>query len=97
MQYMKRAYHFQMEAETKQIKSKIVMTKSFLSENMQPNGYTTTSSLSAIHIYIHISIRKPSQETVQIHDTHMYTHIPTACSHEGGGTVRDLPRSYQGI
>ena len=35
------------------------MTKSFLSEIKEPNGHTTRSYLSEIHIYIHISIRNP--------------------------------------
>ena len=47
-----------MEAKTKLIKSKRVISKSFLSENIDPNNYTTRFFLSAIHIYIHISIRK---------------------------------------
>ena len=41
------------------------MKNSFLSKKIEPNGYTASLSLSEINIYIHISIRKPSQETVQ--------------------------------
>ena len=37
-------------------KSKSVTKKSFLSENVQPTGYTMTLSLSDTHIYIHISM-----------------------------------------
>ena len=62
---MKSACHRQMEAETKLLNSKSVVTKSFLSENTTPNAYTMMLALSAIHLYIHISIRKASQETVQ--------------------------------
>ena len=65
MKYMKRACHFQIEAETKWIKSKSFVTKLFISKKLQLNGYMTMIFLSEIHIYIHISIRKPSQETVQ--------------------------------
>ena len=50
MEYTKRSYNLQTED---------------LNEFIEPNGYTTTSSLSEIHIYIHISIRKPIQETVR--------------------------------
>ena len=41
------------------------MTKSFCPEDIGPNGYTTSSYLSEIHIYIQISIRKPSQDTMR--------------------------------
>ena len=37
------------------------MTKSFLSENIQPNGYMTTPYLSAIYIYIHTYIYLQTQ------------------------------------
>ena len=47
---MKRAFHFQMEAETKLIKSNSVMAKSFISKSIQPNGYRNTY----IHIYIYV-------------------------------------------
>ena len=50
MEYTKRAYNFQTED---------------LNEFIEPNGYTIMSSLSEIHIYIHISIYKPSQGTVR--------------------------------
>ena len=35
------------------------MKKSFLSERIKPNGYTTTSSLSEMNIYVNLSIRNP--------------------------------------
>ena len=63
MEYMKRSCNFRVKAERKK-KITRLMTKSFLSKSIEPNVYTTRSSLSAIHIYIHISIRKPIQETV---------------------------------
>ena len=40
-------------------KIKKVITKLFISKIIEPNGYTTTSYLSKIQIYIHISIRNP--------------------------------------
>ena len=43
-----------MEAETKQIKIKRAMKNNLISKNREPNGYTTRSYLSAIHIYINI-------------------------------------------
>ena len=50
MEYIKRACHFQIEDETKWVEIKSVMTKSFLYEIIEPKVYTTTSSLSEIHI-----------------------------------------------
>ena len=44
-------------------KSRIVMTKSFLSEIEQPNGYTTTSPLN--NMYLHILILKPSKDNLR--------------------------------
>ena len=41
MEFMKRACNFQTEAETKLLKSKSVITKSFISKIIEPNGYTT--------------------------------------------------------
>ena len=38
------------------------MTKSFLSKNLNLKGYTMTLSLSEVHIFIHMSIRKPKQK-----------------------------------
>ena len=48
-----------MEDETKGIKSKSAMTKSFISKNKESKGYTKRLVLSSIHKYIHISILKP--------------------------------------
>ena len=45
----------------KLIKSKSVITKSFISEIIEPNVYTTTPYFSEIHVYIHISIRNPAR------------------------------------
>ena len=52
---MKRSCHLHIEDETKQIKSESVMTNSFLSEMIEPNGYMKTSYVFKIHTYIHIS------------------------------------------
>ena len=41
------------------------MNKLFINKIIEPNGYTKTSSLSEIHIYVHISIRKPILETMR--------------------------------
>ena len=41
------------------------MKNHFLSENREPKGYTISLSLSEIHVYIHISIYKTIQDTVQ--------------------------------
>ena len=51
MEYMKIPCHLHTEAE-KINKITSVLTNPFLSKNIEPNWYTTTLSLSAIHIFI---------------------------------------------
>ena len=58
MEYIPKARHLKIKSETKIIKSKIVMTKSFLFKNIKPKSYTARSFLSAVHIYIHTPIHK---------------------------------------
>ena len=64
MDNIKRACHFQIEAETKWIKIKSVMKKFIYLQKPRTKGFHDNDSLLEIHIYIHISIRKPNKETV---------------------------------
>ena len=51
---MNRACHLQTKSETRCMKSKRVMIKSFISKNIEPNSHTKTSFLSEINNYTHI-------------------------------------------
>ena len=53
MEYTKRAYRFHTESE-KMYKSRIVMTKSFLSEIIEPYGYIKSLSLNKYFISIRL-------------------------------------------
>ena len=54
MEHMKRAFHLHIEAKIKCIKISIVMTKSFLSKIIEPDGYTKKSSLNTYYIPIRL-------------------------------------------
>ena len=55
---MNRSCHFKPGSKPICIKSKIIITKSFLSKNREPKDYTVRSFLSEFRIFIHIYICK---------------------------------------
>ena len=73
---MNRECHFQTEDETELIKSKSVMTKSFISENIITQRLHN-NVVSIINTYIHKYINpQPSEETMQQCSIIRYGNLP---------------------